>query len=1286
MPSQTPPSGAQNPTDPFTAFGGHAVDANGFQIVQPPPSGFVIQKGGGNPVDAAVRGADPYAKYAVSGPGAASPQTDANGFQIVQPPPGFVVQNDPFAKYAVSGPGADPFAAYGGRAVGGGGFPENGQAEDPNAPWYKKVWDFANEPLLKPESVEHFLGMDPNAPGIGSGVARGAINFATGLTSPLSLLLTLGTFGAGGAVESLGASALREAGLGAAEIADATKGASVLSKALSNGHTLEGAFDAVDAAGINSTKLKSALETLKDSGVSQDALTSDNVFRRVAGHALRSAGLDIGKADSYAKYVAAGVTAGFTAQQLQAAAVASPRVLDAIKDGDYSDAAQLATEALASGVLGYAGARSFIHEAGSLVPEAEASFGLRVKPTEENRKLTTEFGRYDADTTKAARDSELWANKTRKDYSDITSDPVRLHRIKNLVEAGGDTDVLTDRFNSIALAAGRNEQIPKVSEVIGVGEPAQTADDEAGMSKARIAQLVAEQRIKAKYTPQEINNLLASYDAREIQPEDYELAKIIQGRHDETLTAAQQASALRDGVENYTTNLWQEDNPALARLRTDLRSNGSFQVNTSMARSRAFANSFEGQLAGFKLRDEALDPIQTAAYNSAQFAKVIAARQTLANIQDKNFRASDGRPMIVPSGTGRLLTDQDGNSVATLVNPNQVRSIRIAQPIVDGLRSSGQLQRMVDEGKIAELDQKGRADRLQELLTKSGKQPLTSEEQDWVNDVRGITGEPKKVYAWRPSDYKALDHPAMRDWNYAALDSSGNPISVLSDLRVHPEAVDYLTRRLGLDESPVRRSPIGRAALGTAHELKGTLLSLSPFHAVQTAGRALMAGVSPIMKLDSWDLSDPVLYKGVQHGLTLPSGSDLQNFEDGSLSSHSKLISKIPVIGRWQDSLNTWLFHDYIPSLKAKTFPAVLDRFRKANPEWTEDKVQDEAASYTNDLYGGQNLRRLGATAASQDFQKLFLLAPDWLRSELNLAARLFRPGQTVAQQDAIRMAAGVWVAARLGNMLLNGGQMHLETPFGVTTTDREGKQRVYSVRTLPTDLLHMVQDPRNFALNRLSPLAKTGLEGLTGRDEFGRKIPAPTFFANLFANSLPISAQNIGKALAGETPDVTNTDQVLKALGATVYNYKSEAGKLADQLASDRAPSGIVADPAQIRYRQAIVHLEDELRAGELTMPDLGSAVASGALSLEDYKRILEDYKQTHDMALPTARLYVRSSHLPIRDFLRVWSVATPSERVSLMKILFRKRAEYLKTVPAAKRVTDPIARQLAVIYGQPQ
>ena len=151
-------------------------------------------------------------------------------------------------------------------------------------------------------------------------------------------------------------------------------------------------------------------------------------------------------------------------------------------------------------------------------------------------------------------------------------------------------------------------------------------------------------------------------------------------------------------------------------------------------------------------------------------------------------------------------------------------------------------------------------------------------------------------------------------------------------------------------------------------------------------------------------------------------------------------------------------------------------------------------------------------------------------------------------------MAAGVSVVARLGNMLLNGGSCTLKL--------RSGSRR--QIARVSNGLLdphasdrpsHMVQDPRNFALNRLSPMTKTGLEALTGRDELGRRIPAPAFVANLFANSLP-SPGKYRQGSGWETPDVTNTDQVLKALGATVFNYQSEAGDLADQLASDRAPS----------------------------------------------------------------------------------------------------------------------------------
>src|SRR6185437_10185672 len=247
----------------------------------------------------------------------------------------------------------------------------------------------------------------------------------------------------------------------------------------------------------------------------------------------------------------------------------------------------------------------------------------------------------------------------------------------------------------------------------------------------------------------------------------------------------------------------------------------------------------------------------------------------------------------------------------------------------------------------------------------------------------------------------------------------------------------------------------------------------------------------------------------------------------------------------------------------------------------------------------------------------------------------------------------------------------------------KEGRSKLYSMRSFPVDLLHMVQDPRNFAMNRLSPLTRAGLETVTGRDEYGRKIPAPALFGNLLASSLPISVQNVGKAIAGQTPDVSSTDQVFKALGGTVYQYKSEAEKLADQLASDRAPSGVEPDPAQIRYRQSIIHLEDQLRAGEIDPSQIFNAVESGDLSAEDAKNIEANFRKTRNLSAPMARLYVRASHLPPADFLRVWNLATPAERADLVPLLIQKRIAYFKKLPAAKRDTDPIAAQFKAIYG---
>src|SRR5208282_3550825 len=155
----------------------------------------------------------------------------------------------PASSVSSSAPNDDIFSGLGGKPQTG--APQKYQTQDPNMPWYERAWDWANSPLinLNPENQGGFTG--------------GVEDVASSLTSPLSIALTVGTFG-GGAI-------LRGLGLAAEETPLVLKGIKAL------------------------------------------------------------------------------VDVGFTAQGAVQAAKESPRVLDALKEGDYDTAKRLAVHVLAGG-------------------------------------------------------------------------------------------------------------------------------------------------------------------------------------------------------------------------------------------------------------------------------------------------------------------------------------------------------------------------------------------------------------------------------------------------------------------------------------------------------------------------------------------------------------------------------------------------------------------------------------------------------------------------------------------------------------------------------------------------------------------------------------------------------------------------------------------------------------------------------------------------------------------------------------------------------------------------
>src|SRR5581483_11136429 len=221
--------------DPFAEFGGRALSESNSSEATPAPA----------PTTEAPN-SDPFAAF--------------GGHAISASP-------TPIAAATVlPSPAADPFAAFGGKSL----APPPKEAEDTNAPWYKKAWDWANTPLVDEQSVERWLGREGNA----SGFEKGVYDLASGLTSPLSIALMIGTWGSGALFESGGAAMLSKAGWAAKDIEEVAKGSEVVAQAVKMGKDAEGALQ---AAGFNSAKVMSGLNELKEAGLNTEALNSTGI-------------------------------------------------------------------------------------------------------------------------------------------------------------------------------------------------------------------------------------------------------------------------------------------------------------------------------------------------------------------------------------------------------------------------------------------------------------------------------------------------------------------------------------------------------------------------------------------------------------------------------------------------------------------------------------------------------------------------------------------------------------------------------------------------------------------------------------------------------------------------------------------------------------------------------------------------------------------------------------------------------------------------------------------------
>lgn len=474
---------------------------------------------------------------------------------------------------------------------------------------------------------------------------------------------------------------------------------------------------------------------------------------------------------------------------------------------------------------------------------------------------------------------------------------------------------------------------------------------------------------------------------------------------------------------------------------------------------------------------------------------VIAARQLVQ--QMSQGVASDGRPLLAPRGTGTTVTDP-GTGTATLVMPKS---------------------------------------------------------------VKGDT-----------FDYKSLpNQPALNGWRWASQDSAGNPVFIKSDLAVHPEAFAKLKNVLGrsalrewYDTRTSTMAQVPKVLVKVLDmvnsETKRTMLGLlAPFHQVQEGTHAIGHRVNPFSNIPKIDLvGSAAQADAARHGLMLlPDRASANQFMEGFRPSG--LVSKIPGIGKLADHYSEYLFHQYIPGLKFKTYQAILERNNKLyDADLAAGRVRPEdlkilSAEQANAAYGHLNYADFGRNPTIQHIAQLGLLAPDFLEARARFAGQAIRGvgGAKVGREQllalatlAISQAATAYTAAKL-----SGGEWDHKHPF-----EFRKNNRVYTFRSVPEDISSLMNNSRMFVHSRLSPIVGKGaLQYTSGVDWRGQRVTAGETTKELLKQPVPLTLRGF---LGTSDSSLTAWEQLAGSVGLKISRYSS-ASELYEMVQKFRKNSG---------------------------------------------------------------------------------------------------------------------------------
>jgi hypothetical protein len=600
----------------------------------------------------------------------------------------------------------------------------------------------------------------------------------------------------------------------------------------------------------------------------------------------------------------------------------------------------------------------------------------------------------------------------------------------------------------------------------------------------------------------------AATDAQTLTPAELAIAQKARGAFDVLEKRGNTYDVLGSHRDNYVPHVWDvgKDFSGIGTSKLQDR----FKFN----KARTFENFFEGDQAGFTPKTMAIGKVLPAYLH--EMNKVIADRQFIQDLQAKGAKASDGSPLVIPRGrVSTIETDSGGK--AYMANP------------------------------------------------------------DAYKNAKDAAGNPIDQ-----SKYKVIDQPALTDWRWESKDKDGNPIFMKDDLAVHPELAKRLNATMG--QSAIRQwynepssgiSVIPKAiakGLDTAQSvMKREMFSLlAPFHQVQEGTHAVGHTVNPFGGLEDMSKPTPEHVDAMQHGLMLLPDKGSSNGYIEGLGGRGGFIAQA---GRWLgekapenvigkaanaisstvDGYQNYLFHQYIPALKFKTYQHMLERnMDRYSGELKSGAVSEAdvkllSAEQSNAAYGHINYALLDRNPTMHHIMQLSLLAPDFLEARSRFVAQAAKSliGEKAGREQfrAIAVLAATQAATMFTLSKVLGGEWDWKHPFEMTVNNRR-----YLLRSVPEDLHRLLfQGPdvrREFVSARVNPTLQKVDQLRTGLNYRGEKTSAMDTMGELIANYIPITARSIpgvrNLTQTSKNSPVSPLEQLAGSMGVKISRYSA--------------------------------------------------------------------------------------------------------------------------------------------------